>query len=47
MQRRFVVSPDIDALLADVEAVELQAEASAEAKAKAEVEAEAATMDIL
>jgi hypothetical protein len=39
VQRRFVVSPDLDALLADVEAVELQA--------KARVEAEAATMDVL
>jgi len=40
VQRRFVVSPDLDALLADVEAVELQAKARAEAE-------EAATMDVL
>lgn len=39
--RRFVVSPDLDALLADVDAVELQA------KARAEEEAEAANMDVL
>jgi len=39
VQRRFVVSPDLDTLLADVEAVELQA--------KARSEAEAATMDDL
>ena len=41
VQRRFVVSPDLDALLADVEAVELQA------KARAEAEAEAAAIDVL
>jgi len=39
VQRRFLVSPDLDALLADVEAVELQA--------KARAEEEAATMDVL
>ena len=43
VQRRFVVSPDLDALLADVEAVERQAEARAEAEAGVE----ATTMDIL
>jgi len=41
VQRRFVVSPDLDALLADVEAVELQA------KSRAEAESEAAAIDVL
>lgn len=39
VQRRFVVSPDLDALLADVEAVEM--------KAKARAEEEVTMMDIL